>query len=76
MKIKQSDIITDRLPEIREVDGYTNVVLALWKDENYCESNTYIPKWHIVITKYYNTHPEAYQGWIELEDDFPPKELM
>lgn len=29
MKIKQSDIITDRLPEIREVDGYTNVVLAL-----------------------------------------------
>ena len=76
MKIKQSDIITDRLPEIREVDGYTNVVLALWKDVNYCESNTYIPKWHIVNTKYYNTHPEAYQGWIELEDDFPPKELM
>jgi len=76
MKIKQTDIITDRLPEIREVDGYTNVVLALWKDENYCEENTYIPKWQISNANYYNSHPHEFQGWIELEDDFPPKELM
>ena len=76
MKIKQSDIITDRLPEIRESNGYTNVVLALWKDKNYCESNTYIPKWQICNTAYYNLHPDEFQGWIELEDDFPPKELM
>lgn len=76
MKIKQSDLITDRLPEIREVNGYTNVVLALWKDENYCETNTYIPKWQICNTEYYAEHPDEFQGWIELEDIFPPKELM
>ena len=75
MKIKQSDLITDRLTEIREVNGYTNVVLALLKDENYCESNAYIPKWQVCNTAFYNNHPEQYQGWIELEDHFPPIEF-
>jgi hypothetical protein len=59
MKIKQSDIIADRLPEIRTVNGYTN---------------RYIPKWQICNTEYYNENPDEFQGWIELEDNFPTKE--
>jgi hypothetical protein len=31
MKIKQSDIIADRLPEIKTVNGYTNVPVVVVK---------------------------------------------
>lgn len=62
--------------DVRVTNGYTNVVLALWKDSNYCESNTYLPKWQVVNAEYYNANRDKYEGWIDLEDQLPPKELQ
>jgi hypothetical protein len=30
--------------------------------------------WSICNTEYYNENPDEFQGWIELEDNFPAKE--
>ena len=76
MKIKKSDLNTKTPPKERIKYGYTNVVLAVWKDSNYCESNTYIPKWQVVNTVYYNTNKDNYEGWIDLEYLIPPVELQ
>lgn len=77
MKILKSHINPNtEKPSVRENKGNTNVVLALWKDSNYCESNTYLPKWQVVNTMYYNAHPEKFEGWIDLEDALPPEHLL
>jgi len=80
MKITKADLNTQfnsQIPiDVRVTNGYTNVVLALWKDSNYCESNTYLPKWQVVNAEYYNANRDKYEGWIDLEDQLPPKELQ
>lgn len=60
-------LITDRLPELQEKEGYTNCVLALCSDEIYCESNLYIPKWTVSNVAYYIKHSDEFEGWIDLE---------
>jgi hypothetical protein len=75
--ITKSQLIKDRIPPIIfDKYGGVNVVLALQKDTNYCETNLYIPKWQIVNTSYYGAHADKYEGWIELENVQPPKELL
>lgn len=80
MKITKEHLNTpfnSQIPiDVRVTNGHTNVVLALWKDSNYCESNTYIPKWQVVNAEYYNANRDKYEGWIDLEDQLPPKELQ
>ena len=60
MKITKADLNTQfnsQIPiDVRVTNGYTNVVLALWKDSNYCKSNTYLPKWQVVNADYYNAN--------------------
>lgn len=77
MKILKANINPNKeLPIIQETKGYTNCVLALYKDSYYCESNTYLPKWQVVNTEYYNKYPDQFEGWIDLEDALPPKHLL
>ena len=64
-------LITDRLPELQEKEGYTNCVLALYTDEIYCESNLYIPKWTVSNVAYYIKHSDEFEGWIDLEMFLP-----
>jgi hypothetical protein len=72
MKILKSQINNnDILPCIREHNGSVNCVLAIRADSQYDETNTYLPKWEVVNTVYYNNHPEKFDGWIELEDVHP-----
>lgn len=68
MKITLDMIRTDLPPIIHYKDGSVNMVLAVWKKDNYCETNQCIPRWQICNTEYYNTHPNEYDGWIELEN--------
>lgn len=63
------------LPQVKEDKGCVNVILCLRKDSQYDNTNTYIPKWDVVNTVYYNTHKDSFEGWIELEDSFPPDHL-
>lgn len=77
MKILKTHINPNKeLPIIQEINGYTNCVLALYKDSYYCESNTYLPKWQVVNTEYYNKYPDQFEGWIDLEDAPPPAHLL
>jgi hypothetical protein len=64
------------LPAIREYKGSVNCVLAIRSDTQYDKTNTYMPKWDVVNTVYYNAHKDKFDGWIELEDAFPPDELL
>lgn len=66
----------DTPPPIRECKGYVNCVLAIRADTQYDKTNTYVPKWDVVNTVYYNAHLDNFVGWIELEDAFPPEELL
>jgi len=76
MKILKSQVNNnDILPRIREHNGYVNRVLAIRSDTQYDSSNTYAPKWDVVNTVYYNAHKDKFDGWIELEDAFPPDEF-
>jgi hypothetical protein len=50
--------------------------LAIRSDTQYDKTNTYLPKWDVVNTVYYNAHKDKFDGWIELEDHFPPKEML
>jgi hypothetical protein len=61
---------------VREVKGQVNCVLAVWADSQYDRDNTYIPKWHVVNSVYHNAHKDEFEGWIDLEDAFPPEELL
>lgn len=77
MKILKSHINTnDTPPPVREHNGHVNLVLAIRSDTQYDRSNTYIPKWDVVNTVYYNAHKDKFEGWIELEDSFPPDHLL
>lgn len=71
MKITKDMLITDRLPEEIDKDGYVNCVLALHNDSIYCESNTYIPKWTVSNVAYYLKNPQEFEGWIDLEFMIP-----
>lgn len=64
------------LPEERNSMGCVNVVLAVRKDNQYDESNTYLPKWDVVNAVYYNINFDKFEGWVDLEDILPPKELL
>lgn len=67
--IRKEDIIKDRLPDIIYAeDGGVNVVLALNSEKIYCATNTYMPRWTVVNTAYYNKNPQEFDGWIELEN--------
>ena len=61
------DMLHTDTPEVKENNGYTNCVLALLKDDQFCESNTNMPKWIISNTAYYAQNPDKFEGWIELE---------
>lgn len=63
-----NQIQTGLPPKRKKKDGSVNVVLAIWKRSNYCETNTYIPRWQVVNTEYYHKNSDEYEGWIELED--------
>jgi len=76
MKITKQHLNTQHLPNVKITNGHTNVVLALWKNSNYCESNTYLPKWQVVNATYYNYNNKDFEGWIDLEDQLPQKELQ
>lgn len=77
MKILKADITkNDTPPPIREDRGHTNCVLAIRTDEQYDRTNTYLPKWEIVNTVYYNAHMYKFEGWIDLEDALPPEEML
>jgi len=77
MIILQSQINRNvTLPKVREYKGSVNVVLCLCKDSQYDTTNTYLPKWEVVNTVYYNLHQDKFEGWIGLEDAFPPDHLL
>jgi hypothetical protein len=77
MKILKSQINNnDTLPEIRECKGHINCVLAIRSNTQYESTNTYIPKWDVVNAVYYNIHKDKFEGWIDLEDQLPPKEIL
>lgn len=64
---------TKTLPEVK-YDAKTravNSVLALWKMENYDETNTYLSPWHITNTVFYLRNRDKYEGWVELEEIHP-----
>lgn len=71
MKITK-EMIQTGLPPKRRKKGFVNVVLAIWKDSNYCRTNTYIPKWMVCNTAYYHKNPDQFEGWIDLEFLIPP----
>jgi len=76
LKILKSHINSNEvLPCIREHNDSVNCVLAIRADSEYDETNTYLPKWEVVNTVYYNKHPDKFDGWIELEDCHALKEL-
>ena len=75
MKISKSQLRTDNPPIIELEDGCCNIVLACHSDNIYCETNTYIPRWTVSNTKYYNKNPDDFIGWIELEDTLLPDEF-
>jgi hypothetical protein len=77
MIILQSQINRNiSLPEVRDYKGSVNVVLCLRKDSQYDATNTYLPKWEVVNTVYYNANHDKFEGWIELEDAFPQDHLL
>jgi len=77
MKILKSQINSNETsPLIKEYKGSVNCVLAIRKDTQYDKSNTYLPKWEVVNTVFYNAHKDKFEGWIELEDIFPPDHLL
>lgn len=77
MKILKSQINSnDILPCVREHKGHVNCVLAVRSDTQYDKTNTYLPKWDVVNTVYYNAHKDKFEGWIDLEDQLPPKEIL
>lgn len=77
MKILKSQLNSNETaPVVKEYEGYVNCVLAIRKDTFYDKTNTYIPKWDVVNTVYYNTHKDMFEGWIELEESLPPKTLL
>lgn len=77
MKILKSEINSNETsPAIREYKGYVNCVLAIRADTQYDKANTYLPKWDVVNTVYYNAHKDKFEGWIELEDAIPPDEVL
>lgn len=77
MKILQSQINSNvTSPLIKESKGGVNCVLAVRKDTCYDKSNTYLPKWEVVNTVFYNAHKDSFEGWLELEDIFPPDDLL
>jgi hypothetical protein len=75
MRITKDMLRTD-LPPIKELeDGRTNVVLAFWKDNVYCDTNTYLSQWTVSNTAYYNINSHAFLGWVELEEVLLPKKF-
>ena len=68
MKITRDMLRTD-LPSVREdKSGGCNCVLAVWRRTIYDDSNTYIPRWTISNTEYYEVNADKFEGWIDLED--------
>jgi len=76
LKVCKKDLQLGLPPVIKDKYDGVNVVLALLKDDQYCASNLYIPKWTVVNTLYYIANAEDYEGWVELEDLNPPEELL
>jgi hypothetical protein len=77
MKILKAQINrNETLPPVREYKGYVNCVLAIRSDTQYDKTNTYIPKWDVVNTVYYNAHKDKFEGWIDLEDALPPEDIL
>ena len=77
MKITRKNLIIDRDPPIiYDENGCVNSVLTFQKVENYCKTNTYMQRWIVCNTVYYNKNKHLYEGWIELEDVPLPKELF
>lgn len=67
------EMLQPGIPPEKNKRGFVNVVLAVWKDSNYCKTNTYIPKWMICNTVYYKKHADEFEGWIDLEFLIPPE---
>lgn len=70
--IKKSDLKTGKAPERWSgKDNETiNMLLVLHSDDIYDDTgdNWYIPQWSVANSRYYNTHMDQYQGYIDLED--------
>ena len=74
--IINKEMLRRDLPEVKEVNGYCNIVLALVKPDYYTSSNTYLPAWQTMNTVWYINNHHLYLGWIELELVLPPEHLQ
>lgn len=74
--IINKEMLRADLPEVKEVNGYCNIVLALLKPESITPETSYLSSWQTVNTIWYNNNHYLYQGWIELEFVLPPEHLQ
>ena len=73
MQITKEILNTGPAPEYKHNRVYATMLLALNSDVIYCfdGSNSYIPKWTVCNSEFYNLNMDKFDGWIQLEDIIP-----
>ena len=67
--LPEKDQLRADLPEEKHEDGFVNGVLAYKSDSCWgsLHDKEYFSRWGVSNVSYYLSHPEEFEGWIELE---------